>query len=88
MAARAGQLGQPGIVAVDHLHARRLHALDELAHAGVAPGGVDMHLNDGGGRCLEAHGDGVEAEQDFGGRHFGGHQRIVATAISAPMSTG
>ena len=88
MAARAGQTGQAGVVAVHELDARALHTLDELAHARVAPGGVHVHLDHGRGRRLQADSHGVEAEQHFGGRRGSVHARIVATSISAPISTG
>jgi hypothetical protein len=66
VARAAGQADQPLVIAVDELGARFLGPLDELPHAGVAPGGVDMHLDDGGGCGLQPHGDGMEAEQDLG----------------------
>jgi hypothetical protein len=56
-------------VGLDQAHTRFLDPLDELAHAGVAPGGFEIDLDDGFRRGFQPHADGVEAEKDFGGRH-------------------
>ena len=62
---RAAELAQALVVAVDQLAPASCGALDELAHALVAPAGVDVHLDDRVRRRLQAHADGVEAEQDL-----------------------
>ena len=61
---RAAQLVQTLVVAVDQLDAGLLRALDELPHALVAPGGIDVHLEHRARRRLQPHGHRVEAEQD------------------------
>ncbi len=43
-----------------------VRALDELPHARVAPRRIDMDLDNGLRRCLQPHGNGMEAEQDLG----------------------
>jgi hypothetical protein len=62
----ATELGQAHAVGLDQAHTRFLDPLDELAHAGVAPGGFEIDLDDGFRRGFQPHADGVEAEKDFG----------------------
>ena len=67
LVARAtGHGGQSVIVGLDQLDAGVACAFDELAHAAVAPAAVEMNFSDGLRRGLQPHGDGMEAEEDFG----------------------
>ena len=66
MAIVAGKAAQALVVAVDEPHPGGLGARDELAHALVAPAGVDVHLDDRARRRLQANADRVEAEQERG----------------------
>jgi hypothetical protein len=69
VAMAAAELGQAQAVGLDQAHTGLLDPLDELAHAGVAPGGFEIDLDDGFRRGFQPHAHGVEAEKDFGGRH-------------------
>jgi hypothetical protein len=66
VAVRAAQALQTLIVAVDQSRAGLLRPRDELAHALVAPRGVHVNVEDGLWRGLQAHRDGMEAEEDLG----------------------
>ena len=79
----AGEAAQALVVAVDQANLGGLGASDQLAHALVAPAGVDVHFDDRARRRLEAHADRVEAEQEVAG-----HRPMVATSQSTPISTG
>jgi hypothetical protein len=68
VARAAGQLAQALVATFHQLGAGFPGALDEGAHALVAPARIEMHLGHRGGMGLEADGDGVEAEQDGLGR--------------------
>ena len=67
MAAR--QLGQADAIGFDQPRAGFGHPLEELPHARVAPRRIDVDLDDRLRRRLQAHGDGMEAEQDAGRVH-------------------
>jgi hypothetical protein len=69
VAMAASQLGKAFAVGLDQPDAGRLGAVEELAHARIAARGLVVDLDDGLGRGLHAHADGVEAEENFGGRH-------------------
>jgi len=72
VAAAAGQARQAQAVRLDRAQARFLGLLQELPHAGVLAGRVDVELQDGFRCRAQAHPDRMEAEQDFRGR---GHRR-------------
>ena len=67
VAVAAGQLGNAQAVGLDHPRTSLLRPLQELAHALVTPRRIDIDLDDGLRRRLQAHADGMETEQDFGG---------------------
>ena len=79
----AGETAQALVVAVDEAHLGGFGTRDELAHALVAPAGVDVDFDDRARRRLQAHADRVEAEQEVAC-----HRRMVATSQSTPISTG
>ena len=83
MAIVAGEAAQALVVAVDEANLGGLGTSDQLAHALVAPAGVDVDFDDRTPRCLEPHADRVEAEQEVAR-----HRRMVATTHSTPISTG
>ncbi len=58
----AGELGDAQRIGFDEARSRLLRALEELAHARVAPRGLVVDLDDGLRRGLQAHAHGVEAE--------------------------
>ena len=81
----ATQLGQAQAVGLDQSNIRLFGALDELAHARIAAGRLEIDFDDGGGRRLEAHADGVKAVQHFGGR---GHPGIIAAPDARLRASG
>jgi len=65
----AGQLGDALAVGFDQAGTGLAGAVEELAHARIAPRDLVVDLDDGFGRGLQTHAHGVEAEKNFGGRH-------------------
>ena len=63
----ARQAGELRIVAFHQVGPGSAGALQEMAHAGIAPGRVEMQLAQGLRCNLQADGDGMKAEQEMGG---------------------
>ena len=61
----ASQLGQTQTIGFNEAHACFFGARDELAHAGIAPTGLEIDLHNGIGRRLQAHPHRVEAKKYF-----------------------
>ena len=61
----ATQLGQAQTIAGDDAHAAVLGALHELAHAHIAPAGIDMQFNNGLGSSFHAHTHRMETKNHF-----------------------
>ena len=66
VAVAACQLGQTHAIGFDHAHTTFSHLLHKLAHAGIAPTGIDIDFNNGLRCGFETHAHGVEAEKYFG----------------------
>ena len=62
VAVAAAQFGQALTVGFDQPHTTLFGALQKLAHAGIAPVGLEMDFDNGGWRGLETHAQGMKAE--------------------------
>ena len=91
VAVAASQPCQAHTVGLEQAHTYLLHPLDKLAHAGIAPGRVNVDFNDGFGCGLHTHAHGMKAEQCFGSRHAAiigvapGHCALANIAYHPPL---